>query len=123
MIVTENPKRMLVVGGVAAGATATARLRRLDESAEITILDVTTFGEVPRAPLKDALDIPPDKISDGLAEVPKERIIDILSKDGILGHTKLQILKANGWNRVFNIAGGSMAAQWTHGWCFHASLD
>jgi len=33
------PKKILIVGGVAGGATAAARARRLDESAEITILE------------------------------------------------------------------------------------
>ena len=33
------PKRLLIVGGVAAGATAAARARRLDENAEITIVE------------------------------------------------------------------------------------
>ncbi len=33
------PKKILIIGGVAGGATAAARLRRLDETAEITILE------------------------------------------------------------------------------------
>ena len=32
-------KRVVIVGGVAGGATCAARLRRLDEDAEIVILD------------------------------------------------------------------------------------
>jgi len=32
-------KRFVIVGGVAAGATAAARIRRLDEEAEITLLE------------------------------------------------------------------------------------
>ncbi len=35
----KRTKRLLIVGGVAAGATAAARARRLDEDAEITILE------------------------------------------------------------------------------------
>jgi NADPH-dependent 2,4-dienoyl-CoA reductase/sulfur reductase-like enzyme/peroxiredoxin family protein/TusA-related sulfurtransferase/rhodanese-related sulfurtransferase len=34
-----SPKRILIIGAGAAGASAAARLRRLDETAEITILD------------------------------------------------------------------------------------
>ncbi len=33
------PKKILIVGGVAGGATAAARARRLDETAEITVLE------------------------------------------------------------------------------------
>jgi NADPH-dependent 2,4-dienoyl-CoA reductase/sulfur reductase-like enzyme len=36
---TMNGKRVVIVGGVAGGASCAARLRRLDESAEIVILD------------------------------------------------------------------------------------
>jgi NADPH-dependent 2,4-dienoyl-CoA reductase/sulfur reductase-like enzyme len=32
-------KRVVIVGGVAGGATCAARLRRLDENAEIVVLD------------------------------------------------------------------------------------
>jgi NADPH-dependent 2,4-dienoyl-CoA reductase/sulfur reductase-like enzyme len=34
-----SPKRVLIVGGVAGGATCAARLRRLDETAEIVVFD------------------------------------------------------------------------------------
>ena len=33
------PRRVLIVGGVAGGASAAARLRRLDEEAEIVVFD------------------------------------------------------------------------------------
>ena len=32
-------KRVLIVGGVAGGASAAARIRRLDESADITVFE------------------------------------------------------------------------------------
>ncbi len=83
------------------------------------ILDVRTVGEQSKAPLYNALQIPADEIRDRIDEIPKEKIIYILSKDGFLGHTTLQILKANGWTRVFNIAGGYLAARWFDSWCFH----
>ncbi|MFA6540600.1 MAG: FAD-dependent oxidoreductase, partial [Bacteroidota bacterium] len=34
-----EPKKIVIVGGVAGGATAAARVRRLDETAEITLLE------------------------------------------------------------------------------------
>ena len=36
-------KKVLIVGGVAGGATAAARLRRLDESAEIVVFERTGY--------------------------------------------------------------------------------
>ena len=36
-------KKIIIVGGVAGGATALARLRRLDESAEIVLFEKGEF--------------------------------------------------------------------------------
>ncbi len=36
---SETPRRVLIVGGVAGGASCAARLRRLDESSEIVLID------------------------------------------------------------------------------------
>lgn len=39
----KTPKRVLIVGGVAGGASCAARLRRMDETAEITLIDRGPF--------------------------------------------------------------------------------
>ncbi|HEX2963702.1 MAG TPA: FAD-dependent oxidoreductase [Ignavibacteriales bacterium] len=83
------------------------------------ILDVRTVGEQAKAPFCGALHIPADEIRDRLGEIPKDKTIYILSKDGFLGHTSLQILKAEGYKNLFNIAGGYSAAQWFNGWNFN----
>jgi rhodanese-related sulfurtransferase len=83
-----------------------------------TILDVRTVGEQGRAPLAGAVHIPADEIRDRLEEVPREKPLFVLSKDGFLGHTTLQVLKANGWKGVTNVAGGYLAARWVEGWAF-----
>ncbi|NUN71246.1 MAG: FAD-dependent oxidoreductase [Bacteroidetes bacterium] len=83
-----------------------------------TVLDVRTLGEQSKAPLADVLHIPADEVRDRLLEIPKDRPLYILSKDGFLGHTTARILKAEGWKEVFNIAGGHAAARWTGGWNF-----
>jgi NADPH-dependent 2,4-dienoyl-CoA reductase/sulfur reductase-like enzyme/rhodanese-related sulfurtransferase len=82
------------------------------------ILDVRTLGERSKAPLEGALHIPADEIRDMLSEIPKDKPLYLLSKDGFLGHTTLQILKAEGWKEVYNIAGGYSAARWFEGWNF-----
>lgn len=79
------------------------------------MLDVRTLGEQSKAPLNETIHIPADEIRDRLQEIPKGKDIYILSKDGFLGHTTLQILKANGFQNVFNIAGGYAAAKWFQG--------
>ena len=38
-----TPKRIIIVGGVAGGASCAARLRRLDERAQITVYDRGPF--------------------------------------------------------------------------------
>ena len=76
------------------------------------------MGEQSKAPLENVLHIPADEVRDRLSEIPKETSIYLLSKDGFLGHTTLQILKAEGWKNVYNIAGGYSAAKWFDGWKF-----
>ena len=39
--------KVLIIGGVAGGATAAARLRRLDEQAEIIILSAADISPMP----------------------------------------------------------------------------
>ena len=55
---------------------------------------------------------------DRLDEIPKNAPVYILSKDGFLGHTTLQVLKAAGWSELYNVAGGYAAARWFPGWNF-----
>ena len=40
-----TPKQYLIIGGVAGGASIAARLRRLDEHAQITMLSLTGMQE------------------------------------------------------------------------------
>jgi rhodanese-related sulfurtransferase len=83
-----------------------------------TILDVRTVGEQARAPLEGVVHIPADEVRDRLIEVPKNGPVYLLSKDGFLGHTTAQVLKANGWKDVYSITGGYAIARWTAGWNF-----
>lgn len=85
-----------------------------------TVLDVRTTGEQSKAPLEGVIHIPADEVRDRLEEIPTSGRIYILSKDGFLGHTSLQILKSAGRKDVYNIAGGYLAARWTDGWNFNA---
>jgi NADPH-dependent 2,4-dienoyl-CoA reductase/sulfur reductase-like enzyme/rhodanese-related sulfurtransferase len=85
------------------------------------VLDVRTLGEQGKAPLADALHIPADEVRDRLDEIPADRPVFILSKDGFLGHTTLQALKGAGRTNVYNIAGGYSAARWVKGWDFEGN--
>jgi rhodanese-related sulfurtransferase len=80
------------------------------------LLDVRTTGERAKAPIASGTHIPADELRDRMEEIPARVPVYIMSKDGFLGHTSLQILKAHGWNEVYNIAGGFSAAKWFQGW-------
>lgn len=95
-----------------------ARVLAEQDKNEAIILDVRTVGEQSKAPLGGVLHIPADEVRDRLEEIPKDKTIYILSKDGFLGHTTLQILKAEGYKNIFNVAGGYSAARWFDGWNF-----
>jgi NADPH-dependent 2,4-dienoyl-CoA reductase/sulfur reductase-like enzyme/rhodanese-related sulfurtransferase len=82
------------------------------------ILDVRTVGEQGKAPLEGTIHIPADEVRDRMNEIPRDKTVFILSKDGFLGHTTLRILFAHGWTNVYNIAGGYYAAQWNDKWKF-----
>lgn len=84
----------------------------------VTVLDVRTLGERHKAPYAAAVHIPADELRDRLEEVPDGTTLLVLSKDGFLGHTALQVLKASGRKNIYNIAGGYQAARWTNGWNF-----
>lgn len=84
------------------------------------VLDVRTVGEQSKAPFEGAIHIPADEVRDRIEEIPGSGRIYILSKDGFLGHTTLQILKGAGRKDVYNIAGGYLAAKWTAGWTFNS---
>jgi len=92
------------------------------ENGDGIILDVRTMGEQAKAPVAEALHIPADEVRDRLDEIPQDHPIYILSKDGFLGHTTLQILKASGRTKVYNVAGGYSAARWCKGWDFTGTL-
>jgi NADPH-dependent 2,4-dienoyl-CoA reductase/sulfur reductase-like enzyme/rhodanese-related sulfurtransferase len=82
------------------------------------VLDVRTMGEQAKAAYKGAIHIPADEVRDRLSEVPRDKPIYILSKDGFLGHTTLRILSGAGWTQVHNITGGYLAARWNESWKF-----
>lgn len=107
------------ISGYSPLKTPAEVLNELKNSSGI-ILDVRTVGEQSKAPLAGVLHIPADEIRDRFNEIPKDKMIFILSKDGFLGHTSLQILVSEGWKNIFNIAGGYAAAKWFAGWNFNA---
>lgn len=105
------------MSGYSPSVTPSEALQRIGDEGGV-VLDVRTVGERAKAPLSGAVHIPADEVRDRLDEVPKGGPLFLLSKDGFLGHTTMQTLKANGWTDVLSIGGGYAAARWTDGWTF-----
>ncbi len=95
-----------------AAPQETAELLSLGASSRPLVLDVRTFGTRPKKLIKDTLAIPADEVRDRLSEIPRNRPVLILSKDGYLGHIVLRILVGEGYTEVRNIAGGCDCLQW-----------
>jgi len=105
------------ISGLSPLKTPAEALNELQKNGGV-VLDVRTIGEQGKAPLDGTIHIPADEVRDRLNEIPHDRPVYILSKDGFLGHTTLRILSAQGWTQVYNIAGGYSTARWIDGWKF-----
>ncbi|HOM66345.1 MAG TPA: FAD-dependent oxidoreductase [Ignavibacteriales bacterium] len=86
-------------------------LEKYDETKTL-VLDVRTIGEAAKDPYENALHIPTDELRYRLNEIPTDKTIYILSKDGYLGHIALRILKQKGYNKLYYITGGYSALKW-----------
>ena len=81
---------------------------------KLTLEDLSEL-DLAYAPLAGVLHIPAGEVRERIAEIPNGKPVYILSKDGFLGHTTLQVQKGNGWRKVYNVAGGYLAARWVEG--------
>jgi len=85
--------KIVVVGGVAAGASAAARARRLSESCEIII--------------PEAINIPLQELRDRIDELPVEQPLYLYCRVGFRSYLAYRLLKQRGRRRVQTLAGGS----------------
>ncbi|MDP2790490.1 MAG: FAD-dependent oxidoreductase [Rectinemataceae bacterium] len=75
-------KRVVIVGGVAAGATAAARIRRLDENASITIIEKGPYVSFANCGL-------PYRIS---GDITKRSALMLQTPEGFLARYKVEVL-------------------------------
>lgn len=99
------------ISGYSPNLTPKEFLSLFNETNSI-VLDVRTISEAAKEPYDKALHIPTDELRYRIAEIPTNKTIYILSKDGYLGHIALRILKAKGFNKVYYITGGYSALKW-----------
>jgi rhodanese-related sulfurtransferase len=89
--------KVIIVGGVAGGASCAARLRRLDEKAEIAVESVP-----------GALNIPLPQLRSRLGELPRDREIHVICRSAQRAYYATRILVQNGF-KAKNIAGGMLS--------------
>lgn len=111
-------KKIIVVGGVAGGATAATRLRRLSEEDHIVmfergeyisfancglpyyiggyLVDVRDPDEVASGAIKGAINIPVNDLRDRLDEIPRDKDLYVSCQVGLRGYLAQRILTGNG---------------------------
>ncbi len=78
-----------------------------DANLETTVLlDVRTCEENELGSIKGSINIPLDELRKRLDEVPKNKTIYVYCAVGLRGYLALKILKARGFDKVYNISGG-----------------
>ncbi len=70
------------------------------------LLDVRTRDENELGSIQGSINIPLDELRDRLGEVPKDKTIYVYCAIGLRGYLALKILKARGFDKVYNISGG-----------------
>lgn len=73
---------------------------------ETFLLDVRTQDEFEMGAIQGAVNIPLDEIRNRLDEIPTDKKIYIYCAIGLRGYLALKILKARGFDKVFNVSGG-----------------
>lgn len=84
--------KVVIIGGVAGGATAAARIRRLDEKAQILVFE-------------GFINIPVDELRDRLLELDKNKKVYIICQSGLRSYIAYRILTQEGYD-CRNFSGG-----------------
>ena len=103
--------KVVIVGGVAGGATAAARIRRLDEHAEITVFERSGYISYANCGLPyyigDVITDPEELTLDNIASVAKNKNIPLFvyCYSGSRSRQATGILQRMGYSKVNNIGG------------------
>ncbi len=81
-------------------------LRTRRERADVVVLDVREPHELAVAALDGVLHIPMAQIPQRLAELPRDREIVVLCHSGVRSERVTAFLRASGFERAVNLAGG-----------------
>jgi len=72
----------------------------------IVVLDVREPDELATASIAEVIHIPMDEIPQRFAELPADRDIAVLCHSGRRSDLVARFLRANGYHRALNVAGG-----------------
>jgi rhodanese-related sulfurtransferase len=96
--------KVIIVGGVAGGASCAARFRRLDEKADYDLEE----SELCYAPPMEARKIPLPEHRLRLGDLPRDREILIICRSAQRAYMATRILLQNGF-KARNISGGMLS--------------
>ena len=94
--------KVLIVGGVAGGASAAARIRRLDEYAQS---NVRTEGEYQRGHLNGFRNIPLDDLREHLDELERDKPVYVNCQTGLRSYLACRLLTQYGFTCA-HLSGG-----------------
>ena len=69
-------------------------------------LDVRTYGEYSKGHAADSMHLPLDEIRDRIDEIPRGKVLRLVSKGGFEGHIALRLLAQKGIVGAANVSGG-----------------
>jgi NADPH-dependent 2,4-dienoyl-CoA reductase/sulfur reductase-like enzyme len=98
--------KVIIVGGVAGGASCAARLRRLDEKAEILMVERGPYVSYANCGLPYHISGVIEKESSRLGELPRDREIHVICRSAQRAYYATRILAQNGF-KAKNISGGT----------------
>ncbi len=73
---------------------------------DVILLDVRTKDEFEMGAIEGAINKPLDELRNLLQDLPKDKKIYVYCAVGLRGYLALKILKANGFEQVYNLSGG-----------------
>ncbi len=97
-----------VAGNIISGVMPVIKWRDIKDIdfKKIFLLDVRTPDEFEMGAIQGAVNIPVDELRDRLSEIPRDKTLYIYCAVGLRGYLALKILKARGFDNVYNLSGG-----------------
>jgi NADPH-dependent 2,4-dienoyl-CoA reductase/sulfur reductase-like enzyme/peroxiredoxin family protein/rhodanese-related sulfurtransferase/TusA-related sulfurtransferase len=98
----------MVAENILDGTTQTIWWRELTQQSgnDLFLLDIRTRDEFELGTIEGAINIPLDEVRNNLDKLPRDKKIVVFCGVGLRAHVAGRILMQNGFNEVYNLAGG-----------------